>query len=68
MAELEGTITFFYPTEDDVDTMYKLLGQNATSEPVMNERYQIYQFFAKDPEGRILEFQTFLHPVEPIGF
>jgi hypothetical protein len=68
MVEIDGTITFFYPTEDDVDTMYKLLGQIATSEPVLNDRYQIYQFFAEDPEGRSLEFQAFLHPVEPIGF
>ncbi len=68
MEELEGMITFFYPTEDDVDTMYKLLRQIATSEPVMNDRYQTYQFFAEDPEGRTLEFQAFLHPVEPIGF
>ena len=35
---------------------------------VTNEQYQIYQFFAEDPEGRTLEFQAFLHPVEPIGF
>lgn len=68
VAELEGMITFFYPTEADVDTMYKMLEHIATSEPVMNERYHIYQFFAEDPEGRALEFQAFLHPVEPIGF
>lgn len=68
VAEQEGMITFFYPTEEDVDTMYELLRNIATSEPSMNERYQIYQFFAEDPEGRALEFQAFLHPVEPIGF
>ncbi len=68
VAELNGMITFFYPTEEDVDTMYKMLKHIATSEPVMNEQYQIYQFLAEDPEGRALEFQAFLHPVEPIGF
>ncbi|MFW9792869.1 MAG: VOC family protein [Candidatus Thorarchaeota archaeon] len=66
--EHEGMITFFYPTEDDVDSMYKLLQDIAKAEPVVNEKYQIYQFFAEDPEGRALEFQAFLHPVEPIGF
>jgi hypothetical protein len=68
IAEVEGMITFFYPGEEDVNTMHKMLEHIATSEPVINERYQIYQFFAEDPEGRALEFQAFLHPVEPIGF
>ncbi|MHA2025579.1 MAG: VOC family protein [Candidatus Thorarchaeota archaeon] len=68
LAEREGMITFFYPTDDDVDMMYKMLEHIATTEPVENKRYQIYQFFAEDPEGRSLEFQAFLHPVEPIGF
>jgi hypothetical protein len=68
IAELEGMITFFYPTEDDVDMLYKMLEHIATTEPTINEQYQIYQFFAEDPEGRSLEFQAFLHPVEPIGF
>jgi hypothetical protein len=68
IAEVEGMITFFYPEEEDVNTMHKMLQHIATSEPVMNEQYQIYQFFAEDPEGRALEFQAFLHPVEPIGF
>jgi len=68
IGEREGMITFFYPSEDDVDMMYKMIERIATTEPVVNERYQIYQFFAEDPEGRALEFQAFLHPVEPIGF
>lgn len=68
IAEVEGLITFFYPTEEDVDAMYDLLENISISKPTLNERYQIYQFFAEDPEGRALEFQAFLHPVEPIGF
>ncbi len=68
IGEIEGLITFFYTTEEDVDSMYELLQHIATTEPVLNEKYQIYQFFAEDPEGRTLEFQAFLHPVEPIGF
>ncbi|MGD9395271.1 MAG: VOC family protein [Candidatus Thorarchaeota archaeon] len=66
--EVDGMITFFYPTKEDVDAMYGMLDQIATSQPTLNERYQIYQFFAQDPEGRALEFQAFLHPIEPIGF
>lgn len=68
IAEIEGLITFFYPTEEDVDAMYDLLENISTTKPTINEQYQIYQFFAEDPEGRVLEFQAFLHPVEPIGF
>lgn len=66
--EVDGMITFFYPAKEDVDAMYDMLSQIATSQPILNEKYQIYQFFAEDPEGRALEFQTFLHPIEPIGF
>ena len=29
--------------------------------PETNEQYEIYQFFATDPEGRSVEFQTFEH-------
>lgn len=66
--EVDGMITFFYPAKEDVDAMYGMLSQIATSQPALNEKYQIYQFFAQDPEGRALEFQAFLHPIEPIGF
>ena len=48
--------------------LYDQLKQISTSEPAVNERYQIYNFFTKDPEGRTLEFQAFLHPIEPVGF
>lgn len=68
IPELEGMITFFYPTKEDVDAMYDMLSHIATSQPSENEKYQIYQFVAEDPEGRVLEFQAFLHQIEPIGF
>jgi hypothetical protein len=35
--------------------------------PKTNERYRIYHFFGKDPEGRNIECQAFLHPVQPPG-
>jgi hypothetical protein len=68
LPDVEGMITLFYPEKSDVDDMYEALSSIATSEPVLNERYQVYQFFAEDPEGRALEFQAFLHRIEPIEF
>ncbi|TFG31508.1 VOC family protein [Candidatus Thorarchaeota archaeon] len=68
VAETEGMITLFYPEKEDVDVKYNQLKQISTSEPRKNDKYQIYQFFAEDPEGRALEFQAFLHPIEPVGF
>jgi len=67
-SEIEGCITLFYPSKEDVDVMYNQLKDISTSEPSINEEYEIYNFFTKDPEGRTLEFQAFLHPIEPVGF
>lgn len=62
--DVSGMITFVYPTKEEVDAMYiKFQDINADGPPRVNTRYQIYQFFAKDPEGRALEFQAFLHPL-----
>ncbi len=52
-------LTFFYDRREQVDRMYRRLQPIATSSPVDNNRYAIYQFFARDPEGRTLEFQHF---------
>ncbi|MBN2048949.1 MAG: VOC family protein [Spirochaetales bacterium] len=62
--ETGGTITFFYRTIEEVDRMYDELKDRATDQPRKNEKYHIYQFFARDPEDRQLEFQCFLHPVD----
>jgi nitroreductase len=59
-----GVITFFYETRKAVDRMYEKFQETAVSEPSYSEKYQIYQFFARDPEGRMLEFQYFDHPVD----
>ncbi len=61
----EGVITFFFRTPEEVDLIYPSLEDCATEEPNKVEQYRIYRFFATDPEGRKLEFQSFLHPVEP---
>jgi len=62
-ADLDGLITFFYETRGEVDQMYARLHDIAAGEPKENPQYQIYHFFAADPEGRKIEFQQFLHPV-----
>jgi len=58
-VDTEGMLTFFYDSKEEVDRMYALLEPISTTQPKMNARYNIYQFFATDPEGRALEFQYF---------
>lgn len=65
-GECEGLITFNYDSKDHVNEIYEKFKDIATDPPKENEKYQIYNFFAKDPEGRNIEFQTFLHEVGPI--
>ena len=61
IAETEGMITFFYQSQSEIDRLYEHFRSSSISAPVMNEKYNIYQFFAHDPEGRSLEFQYFNH-------
>jgi len=60
-SDVAGVITFFYPARGDVDTMYQSLHDVALEPPRTNEKYLIYNFFARDPDGRMIEFQHFLH-------
>ena len=64
-VDLDGTITFVYDSRAAVDRAYERLGDRARDEPTENEPYEIYNFFADDPEGRTIECQTFLHPIDP---
>lgn len=57
-------LTFFYQSPTEVDAMYEKIKDSATTKPSKNEKYEIYQFFAKDSEGRDLEFQAFLHKID----
>ncbi len=61
--DTQGIITFVYENTDQVYNMYKKFRAEAIAEPVVNEKYNIYHFFAKDPEGRLVEFQNFLQQV-----
>jgi nitroreductase len=64
-AEKVGNITFFYLSPEEVDEMYERLKGRAIQEPVINKKFRIYHFFAKDPEDRMLEFQCFMHQLDP---
>jgi nitroreductase len=61
--DIQGIITFFFPHTAAVDTCYDRLKENAQTEPQKNATFNIYHFFARDPEGRSIEFQCFLHPL-----
>ncbi len=60
-TDKEGVITFFYPDKSKVDEMYSKLKKIAEDKPKMNPKFHIYHFYAKDPEGRSIEFQYFDH-------
>ncbi|MBS3807731.1 MAG: hypothetical protein KGY60_09530 [Bacteroidales bacterium] len=64
-ADMQGVITFFYPSRKQVDSMYERFSSIAREEPKMNDRFNIYHFYAEDPEGRLIEFQYFDHPLNP---
>lgn len=58
-TEAGGILTFVYDSPDAVDAMHAAVGDAAREEPRENETYDIYQFFADDPDGRTAEFQYF---------
>lgn len=63
--DTQATLAFVYESREEVDTMYNRLQAEAITEPRINDDYHIYHFFAKDPEGRLLEFQRFEHVLPP---
>ncbi len=65
--ENQGIITFFYENTDQVYQLYKRFRLEALAEPAVNDKDNIYHFFINDPEGRLVEFQTFLQPIIPPG-
>jgi ADP-ribose pyrophosphatase YjhB (NUDIX family) len=52
-------ITFVYPDRESVDAIHRTLEDIAETEPRDNPDYRIYHFFARDPDGRAIEFQYF---------
>jgi hypothetical protein len=63
-SETCGILTFVYPDREGVDRMYELFTDEALDAPRDNPRYPIYNFFAGDPEGRLIEFQMFTDEVD----
>jgi len=60
-AESCGILTFVFDSKNEVDNVYEELEDLAEGKPVSRKPdYDIYQFFARDPEKRTLEFQCFL--------
>lgn len=58
-VETCGILTFVYPDRVGVDRMYDAFRQEALDAPRDHPRYPIYNFFSRDPEGRMIEFQFF---------
>lgn len=66
ISETEGMITFDFDKKERVDTKYEQFKDIAVGPPSVYQKYRIYQFFAKDPEGRNIEFQSFLDKIKPV--
>jgi len=62
-SETEGIVTVVVEDEAAVDGLYDDLADVAREPPARNEAFDIYQFFADDPDGRTVECQTFLSEV-----
>lgn len=62
-----GILTFVSDDRAGVDAMHDRVGDAAREDPHVNERYDIYQFFADDPDGRAVEFQVFESETPEIG-
>ena len=65
VSDTNGILTFVYESKTEVDEIYTVLRDTCEDSPHENTTYDIYQFFARDPEGRLVECQAFLHTVLP---
>jgi len=63
-SETSGILTFVYAEREGVDRIYERFRSEALDAPRENPRYPIYNFFARDPEGRMIEFQMFTGEVD----
>jgi hypothetical protein len=66
-TETDGIVTIVLADEAAVDDLYADLADVADDPPAANDDFEIYQFFATDPDGRTVEVQTFQHETPPIG-
>ena len=65
-VDKDGIITFFYNRKEAVDEAYQQFKAIAEHKPRLNPKYRIYHFFARDPEGRSIEFQWFQDKMKSI--
>lgn len=63
-SEPDVVITFFFESREGVNNQYQKFKSIAIAPPKENKKYRIYHFYALDPEGRSIEFQCFLHPID----
>ena len=63
-SEACGILTFVYSDREAVDAMHEEFRDEALDAPCDNPSYPIYNFFARDPEGRLIEFQVFTGDVD----
>lgn len=61
-----GLLCFVMDCRESVDEIYQLMTKNAEtleiqieSEPKQKSEFAIYQFYARDPSGNLIEFQCF---------
>ncbi len=59
------TFTFVTPDVDQWHARLVAAGAAIVTPPRENVRFKIYNFFARDPEGYLIEFQRFLDPAWP---
>ncbi|MBN1150343.1 VOC family protein [candidate division WOR-3 bacterium] len=64
MPRNESLITFFYSNKKKVDEIYEKLKNSAQNQPKYNKDYDIYHFYAEDPQGRVVEFQFFCSEIQ----
>lgn len=63
LAETDGIITIFNQDRLVIERAYKKYESLVIQDLRINKKFNIYHFYICDPEGRKIEFQTFLHPV-----
>ena len=66
-SETEGIVTVAVDDTAAVDALYDDVETHARHPPEQNDAFDIYQFFAEDPDGRAIEVQTFLHETPPVA-
>ncbi|MBI9032193.1 nitroreductase family protein [bacterium] len=62
-TETQGIITIFDQNKEVIENAYQQYLPLVIQDLAVNEKFNIYHFYISDPDGRKIEFQTFLHPL-----